>query len=105
ERHPGGRYGHRHRDRHAAGHRRGDRRPGGGAVGHPRLERPDQPDVLRHARPAEAVRLRPGEGDQAHARRAPARPRGGQLRLPGADGARRRPAARVRPLGHPAEAV
>ena len=36
-----------------------------------RLERPGQPDVLRHLRAAEALRLSRAQGDRADARRAP----------------------------------
>ena len=43
----------------------------GDAVDRPRLERPDQPDVVRDVRLPEAVRLQQGEGDVAHVGRAP----------------------------------
>jgi cytochrome c oxidase assembly protein subunit 15 len=58
------------------GHR--DRRP----VDRPRLERPDQPDVVRDVRVPEALRLQPGEGDVAHAGRAPQGTGGGGERHP-----------------------
>ena len=41
------------------------------AVDRAGVERPDQPDELRHVRVPEAVRLQPREGDRADARRAP----------------------------------
>ena len=55
-----------------------------------RLERPDQPDVLRDARPPEAVRLLEGQGDPADAA-GPQRREGGRLQRH----ARRRPSSDV----------
>ena len=80
-----------------AGRRRGTRgRPG---LGHHRLERPGEPHVIRDLGLPEALRLQPGEGREAHARRAP-QGQGDRLqRRPGADGVRRDPAARLRAVG------
>src|SRR3954452_2034289 len=68
---------------------------------HRRLERPDQPHVLRHPCLHERLRLPQTQGREADARRPPARPCGRLVRQPGADGARRPHPARVRPLGAP----
>ena len=55
--------------------------PPGPAMGRARLERPDQPDELRHVRVPEAVRVQPREGHRADARRPPQGPRRGLQRL------------------------
>src|SRR5690606_10702165 len=77
-------------------HRRGPRP----ALGRHRLERPHQPDVLRHLRPAEAVRLPLRGRREAHAAGALRGPGGGVQRHPREGRARRVPAARARALGH-----
>ena len=69
------------------------------AVGHDRLERPGQPDVLRDLRLPEPLRLPASQGDQADARRAREGQGGGVQRHPRGDGARRRGDARLRPVG------
>src|SRR5215471_8482565 len=69
-------------------------------MGDHRLERPDQPHVLRHLRVPEGVRLRPAQGREAHARRAPQGQGGGVQRHPRGDGEGRRDPARLRPVGH-----
>src|SRR5919205_103176 len=74
------------------------------AVGDDRLERPREPDVLRHLRLPEVLRLPEGEGGEADARGAPGRPLGRQLRQPRGDGARRPGHARVRAVGDDGEA-
>ena len=79
--------------------RRGGRASRPALAGH-RVERPDQPDVVRHLRVPEAVRLQPRQGHQAHARRAPQGPGRGQLRASRTGRARRLPAPRARAVGH-----
>src|SRR5664279_518787 len=91
----------------------GPDRPGGGRApvarrvarhGHPvaghRVERPDQPDVVRHVRLPEDLRLLEGEGDQADAGRPPQGACRGLLGNPRAGRARRLPAPGARPVGH-----
>src|SRR3954454_11494310 len=70
------------------------------AVGDDRVERPGQPDDLCHLCLPEAVRLPQGEGAEADATGARGGARGRVVGDTGADGARRRPLTRSRPVGH-----
>src|SRR5260370_7264540 len=58
------------------------------------MERSHQPHVLRDVRLPEALRLLPGEGDEAHARRAPSRAGRRLVRPRGEGGDGRLPPAR-----------
>ncbi|CAA9376713.1 MAG: ATP-dependent Clp protease adaptor protein ClpS, partial [uncultured Nocardioides sp.] len=75
----------------------------GQAVGDDRVERPGQPDVLRHLRLPEVLRLLRGEGPHADARGAQRRQVSGLDRVPRGDGARRAGDARVRSVGDDGE--
>ena len=68
-------------------------------VDRPRVERPDQPHVLRELRAPEAVRVPEGEGRPPDAAGARGGPGGGGQRAPGDLRAARVPAARARALG------
>src|SRR5215831_4992308 len=69
-------------------------------MGDHRLERPDQPQVLRHLRVPEGVRLRQAQGREAHARCASPGQGGGVQRHPRGNGTGRRDPARLRLVGH-----
>ena len=71
-----------------------------GAVGDHRLERPGQPDVVRHAGLPEAARTPPAEGRGTDARRAPQGPGHRVRRSAGEDGGRRREAPGRRSVGN-----
>src|SRR5262249_43740465 len=75
------------------------------AVDHDRVERPDQPDVVRGVRVPGPVRVQPRHGHCPDAGRALQGQGGGLQRAAGADGVRRQPAARCRAVGHPAAAL
>ncbi|CAA9240502.1 MAG: ATP-dependent Clp protease adaptor protein ClpS, partial [uncultured Acidimicrobiales bacterium] len=84
------------RDRAAGGGgRHADRRP----VDRHRLERPDQPDVLRRLRLPEAVRVLQAQGHCADAGRPREGAGRGVLRHPGRGRGRRLPPSRARPVG------
>ncbi|CAA9364609.1 MAG: ATP-dependent Clp protease adaptor protein ClpS, partial [uncultured Nocardioidaceae bacterium] len=67
------------------------------------LERPGQPDVVRHLRLPAVLRLLQEEGREEDARGPPGRPVDRVVRESRGDGAGRAGDARVRPLGDPGE--
>ncbi|CAA9397230.1 MAG: ATP-dependent Clp protease adaptor protein ClpS, partial [uncultured Nocardioides sp.] len=75
------------------------------ALGHHRVGRPGQPDVLRDLRLPEVLRLRQGEGREADDGGPHRRQERGLHRHPRGDGARRAGHARVRPVGHHGEGL
>src|SRR5947209_112801 len=64
-----------------------------------RVERPGQPDVLCNLRIRARIRLSSPEGREADARRPPQGQGDSRERHPRGDGAQRRGAARLRPVG------
>ncbi|CAA9309335.1 MAG: ATP-dependent Clp protease adaptor protein ClpS, partial [uncultured Friedmanniella sp.] len=85
----------------------GGRRAAAGAgdpadpLGHHRLGRPGQPDVLRHPRLRHLLPLLQGQGLETDAAGAQRRQGGRLQRLARGDGTRCRGHARVRVVGHP----
>ena len=73
------------------------------SVDRARVERPGEPDELRHVRAPEAVRLLAREGDRADARRPSQGQGGGRQRLPRAGRDARLPPPRARAVGDDAE--
>ncbi|CAA9395201.1 MAG: ATP-dependent Clp protease adaptor protein ClpS, partial [uncultured Nocardioides sp.] len=73
------------------------------ALGHHRVERPGEPDVLRQLRLPDLLRLHQGQVREADDGGARGRTVGREHRHARGDGARRAGDARVRPVGHHGE--